>query len=156
MVTNIQPPGHVGWTLTHGFFAWMGGFLLYENDKPVVTLTTDELIALIDGNYVDMPIIAEEEIEDRSKEDVLSKGITLLQLVWFIVQLAARYAQSLPISLLEIDTLAVTGLTCIAYGLWWKKPKDVGRPYVVQWKATESLQSMSITFDYQYVVNVIA
>jgi len=77
-------------------------------------------------------------------------------LAWFIVQLAARHAQSLPISLLEIDTLAVAGLTCIAYGLWWKKPKDVGRPYVVQWKATQDLRSTDLTFNYQYVVNIIA
>jgi len=134
----------------------MGGFLLCKDKKPVVTLTPDELIDLIRSEKVDMPIITEEEIKDRSKGDVLSKGIAILQLVWFIVQLAARYAQSLPISLLEIDTLAVAGLTCIAYGLWWKKPKDVGCPYVVQWKATEYPRSTRFTFEYQYVVNVIA
>ena len=134
----------------------MGGFLLYENNEPVVTLTPHELIDLIRSEKVDMPIIAEEEIKDRSKGDVLSKGIAILQLVWFIVQLAARYTQSLPISLLEIDTLAVAGLTCIAYGLWWKKPKDVGRPYVVQWMATGYPRPTHGTFRYQYVVNIIA
>jgi len=134
----------------------MGGFLLYENNEPVVTLTPHELIDLIRSEKVDMPIIAEEDIKDRSKGDVLSKGIAILQLVWFIVQLAARYAQSLPISLLEIDTLAVASLTCIAYGLWWKKPKDVGRPYVVQRKSTQDLRSPWFGFCYQYVVNIIA
>ena len=101
---------------------------------------------------MDMPVIAEEEIEDRGKGDVLSKGIAILQLAWFIVQIAARYAQKLPVSLLEIDTLAVASLTCIAYGLWWKKPKDVGRPYLVHWKSPVPPQ---LPFFYEYVVNII-
>jgi len=131
----------------------MGGFLLYNNNKPIATLTPDELIDLIRTNSVDMPTIAEEDINDRSKGDVLSKGIAILQLAWFIIQLAARYFQNLPISLLEIDTLAVASLTCIAYGLWWMKPKDVRRPYIVHLKANASLPGK---LDYEYVVKNIA
>ncbi|KAG2141001.1 hypothetical protein DEU56DRAFT_796588 [Suillus clintonianus] len=124
------------WTMTHGFFAWMGGFMLYVDGKPRATLTPDELLQFVRDGYVDMPLISEAEIEDRSKGDGLSKAIALLQLAWFVVQLVARYGQNLPNTLLEIDTLAVAALTCVAYGLWWKKPKDVGCPYIVHWKAT--------------------
>ncbi|KAG1730951.1 uncharacterized protein EDB91DRAFT_1155705 [Suillus paluster] len=86
--------------MTHGFFAWMGGFMLYVNGIPRATLTPDELLQFVHEGSVDMPVITEEEIEDRSKGDGLSKGVTILQLAWF----------------------------CVPYGLWWKKPKDVGRP----------------------------
>ncbi|KAG2068157.1 hypothetical protein BDR04DRAFT_1057123 [Suillus decipiens] len=128
-----------GWTVTHGFFAWMGGFMLYFNDNQRATLTPDELLDFVREGSVDIiPVIAEADIEDRSKGDALSKGIALLQLAWFIFQLVARYVQNLPITLLELDTLAVAALTAIAYGFWWKKPKDVGRPHVVYWKATTS------------------
>ncbi|OAX39393.1 hypothetical protein K503DRAFT_799686 [Rhizopogon vinicolor AM-OR11-026] len=127
-----------GWTMTHGFFAWMGGFLLYVNGRPRATLTPDELSDFVRERFVDMPDITEADIEDRSKGDILSKGIAILQLVWFVLQLVARYVQNLPITLLEIDTLAVATLTCITYGCWWKKPKDVGRPYPVHWKPTAS------------------
>jgi len=112
----------------------MGGFLLYVNDIPRATLTPDELLHFVDSSSVDMPVITEAEIEDRSKEDILSKGIAILQLVWFVVQIVARYAQNLAIAPLEMDTLAVVSLACIAYGLWWKKPKEVGLPYIVHWK----------------------
>ncbi|KAG0695649.1 hypothetical protein DFH29DRAFT_813969 [Suillus ampliporus] len=124
------------WTVAHGYFAWMGGFILYVNDKPRGTLTPYELMKFVREGSIDMPIITKAEIEDRSKGDGLSKGIAILQLVWFVIQLVARYVQHLPITLLEIDTLAVAVLTCIAYGLWWKKPKDVGYPCIVHWKAT--------------------
>ncbi|KAG1880121.1 hypothetical protein F4604DRAFT_1954068 [Suillus subluteus] len=85
---------------------------------------------------MEIPIIAEADIEDRSKGDVLSKGIAILQLAWFVLQFVTRCIQNLPITLLEVDTLAVATLTCITYSLWWKKPKDARRPYAVHWKAT--------------------
>ncbi|KAG2357363.1 hypothetical protein BDR07DRAFT_1530285, partial [Suillus spraguei] len=125
-----------GWTIAHGFFAWMGGFMLYVNDKPRATLAPDELKRFVDEGSVQMPVIMEADIEDRSKGDALSKGIAILQLAWFVLQLVARYAQNLPMTLLELDTLAVAALTSIAYGFWWKKPKDVGRPHAVCWKET--------------------
>ncbi|KAG1781117.1 hypothetical protein EV702DRAFT_1073961 [Suillus placidus] len=125
-----------GWTITHGFFAWMGGFMLCVDDEPRATLTPDNLLHFVDEGSVDMPVISQVEVEDRSKGDGLSKGIAILQLAWFVVQLFARYVQNLPITLLEIDTLAIAALTCISYGLWWKKPKDVGCPCIVHWKGT--------------------
>ncbi|KAG2111835.1 hypothetical protein DEU56DRAFT_896527 [Suillus clintonianus] len=133
------------WTMTHGFFAWMGGFMLYVDGKPRVTLTPHELLEFVGDGYVDMPLISEAEINDRSKGDGLSKAIALLQLAWFVVQLVARYGQNLPITLLEIDTLAVAALTCVAYGLWWKKPKDVGCPYIIHWKAR--ISPSDLTYD---------
>jgi hypothetical protein len=129
----------------------MGGFMLYVNDEPRGTLTPDELLRFIDERSVDMPVISEAEVADRSKGDGLSKSFSILQLVWFVVQLFARYVQTLPITLLEIDTLAVTALTCISYGLWWKKPKDVRCPYVVHWKGPASQPSR---LTYEYVVYI--
>jgi hypothetical protein len=137
--------------VTHGFFAWMGGFLLYVNDEPRATLTPDELRRFVRNGSVEMPGIIQAEIEDRSKGDVLSKGIAVLQLLWFFTQLVARYAQNLPITLLEIDTLAVAALTSTAYGWWWNKPKDVGRPCPVHWKAAAPPPR---DLAYEYVVSL--
>ena len=130
----------------------MGGFLLYVDDEPRAILTPDELLYFVQEGSVDMPAITEAEIADRSKGDALSKGIAILQLLWFVVQLVARYGQNLPTTLLEIDTLAVAILSCIAYRMWWKKPKDVGCPYPVHWKAASPPTSLA----YEYVVNILA
>jgi hypothetical protein len=154
VVANVQLLANLEWTLTHGFFAYMGGFMLYVDKEPVAALTPNELRKFIEEESVDMPFITKEDIEDRSRADVLSKGIALLQLVWFILQLIARLVQRLPITLLEIDTLAVVILTCVAYGLWWKKPKDVGHPYPVHWKSTSTKPLPKLY--YAYVVNIFA
>ncbi|KAG2029928.1 hypothetical protein BDR03DRAFT_975376 [Suillus americanus] len=150
----LRPAEFERWRMTHGFFAWMGGFMLYVNGKPRATLTTNELRCFVRVGFVDMPVISEAEIQDRSKGDGLSKGIALLQLVWFVIQLVARYVQNLPITLLEIDTLAVAALTCVAYGLWWKKPKDVGCPYIVHWKAQN--QPSPLTYDMENFHGLVA
>ncbi|KAG2030719.1 hypothetical protein BDR03DRAFT_905781 [Suillus americanus] len=134
-ISDSGKSSSAGWTLTHGFFAWMGGFMLYIDGKPRATLTPDELLQFVREGSVDMPVITEVDIEDRSKDDVLSKLVAILQLVWFIIQLIARYAQHLPVTLPEIDTLGIAALTCIAYGLWWKKPKNVRRPHIVHWNS---------------------
>jgi hypothetical protein len=131
----------------------MGGFMLYFNDKPRATLTPKELERFVNEGSVEMPFITEADIEDRSKGDALSKGIAILQLAWFVLQLIARYVQNLPMTLLELDTLAVAALTSIASGFWWKKPKDVGRPHAVHWKATACPPS---ELAYEYVVNILA
>ncbi|KAG1720385.1 hypothetical protein EDB19DRAFT_1836021 [Suillus lakei] len=140
----------VEWTVTHAFFAWMGGFMLYVDGKPRGTLSPDELLRYIREGSVDMPrpIIQKADIDDRSKGDILSKGVAILQLVWFVIQLAARRAQNLPITLLEIDTLAITALTFVAYSLWWMKPKNVGLPYIIHWKAT-ALPPSKLTLAYE-------
>jgi hypothetical protein len=131
----------------------MGGFMLYVNGKPRATLKPDEFLGFVREGSVEMPVIVEADIEDRSKGDALSKGIAILQLAWFVLQLVARYVQNLPITLLELDTLALAALAGIAYGLWWKKPKDVRRPYAVYWKATASPPS---ELAYEYVVDVLS
>ncbi|KAG1730952.1 uncharacterized protein EDB91DRAFT_737689 [Suillus paluster] len=131
-----RPAKFAEWKLTHGFFAWMGGFMLYVDDKPRAPLTPTELLHFVRERYVDMPIITEADIEDKSKDDGLSKAIAIIELVWFVLQLIARFVQKLPITLLEIDTLAVTALICFSYCVWWKKPKDVRRPCIVHWKPT--------------------
>jgi hypothetical protein len=129
----------------------MGGFLLYVNDEPRATLTPDELLRFVRNGSVDMPDIVQAEIEDWSKGDALSKCIAILQLGWFVLQLVARYIQNLPITLLEVDTLAVATFTSTAYGWWWNKPKDVSRPCPVYWKPAASSPG---NLTYEYVVNL--
>ncbi|KAG2038682.1 hypothetical protein BDR03DRAFT_1009661 [Suillus americanus] len=145
-----------GWTLTHGFFAWMGGFMLYVDGEPRATLTPDELLRFVHEGSLEMPVIAEADIEDRSKGDVLSKLVAILQLVWFIIQLVARCVQNLLVTPLELDTLGVAALTCIAYCLWWKKPMNVGRPHIVHWNsgATTPPPRGSLTNEYVVVINI--
>ncbi|KAG1732798.1 hypothetical protein EDB19DRAFT_2026907 [Suillus lakei] len=140
----------------------MGGFMLHVDGEPRATLEPDQLLQFVREGSVDIPDITEADINGRSKGDGLSKCVAILQLVWFVIQLIARYAQNLPVTLLEIDTLAVATLTCIAYGLWWKKPKDIGRPHIVYWNSEVTAPPLRGSFAqdsrsiYRHLLRVVA
>ncbi|KAI9507075.1 hypothetical protein F5148DRAFT_1285684 [Russula earlei] len=98
-----------GWTTTHGFFAIMGGFMEYDGNRPVRTF----------------PRIAKAEIEDRSKGDALSKTLVVLQTGWFVTQCIARGVQGLPVTELELVTVAYVTLNFVMYLLLLDKPLNV-------------------------------
>jgi hypothetical protein len=126
-----------GWTRTHGFFAVMGGFVLYEDDKPPSILDPRELAPYLRKGEID---ITQKEIQDRSRGDVLSKGLVVIQMGWFILQCIGRSEEHLPITEIELVTLAFATLNFITYGLWWDKPLGVQCPYRIVRKGKPMLQ----------------
>jgi len=127
LTEEFQIKGRPGWTKTHAFFLIMGGFTLYKRGKPLRVLEWRDLQVLAGAGRIAWPDIAEEEINDRSKGDYLSKGIVVLQTTWFIVQFIARAASKLTITELEVVTLAFSTLIGVIYYSWWDKPLDVRR-----------------------------
>ncbi|KAJ7206557.1 hypothetical protein GGX14DRAFT_568112 [Mycena pura] len=114
-----------GISWTHGYFISMGGFVTAAGGHPVVTQKqVQEHISAIKA-------VPQEDIEDKSKGDVLSKGVALLQGVWFVTQYVARAAQRLPATELEVATLAFAVLNAFIWVLWWGKPLDVREPIAI-------------------------
>ncbi|KAJ7257597.1 hypothetical protein C8J57DRAFT_1027823, partial [Mycena rebaudengoi] len=110
---------------THGFFISMGGFVSHVGHHPVTT--PDAVHKYLDAiRAVDV-----EDIKDKSKGDALSKGSAFAQGAWFMTQCFARLAQNLPVSELEIATLAFAVVNVFIWLLWWNKPLDVQRPIMV-------------------------
>ncbi|PBK58756.1 hypothetical protein ARMSODRAFT_1027995 [Armillaria solidipes] len=133
-------------TMAHGFVLSMGGFCYTKvghispsSSSPSTILskhaTSSRTITLsiLDLDHLDshshlikkLEEISAETIEDKSKGDGLSKTISILQISWFIAQCAARSAQRIPITLLEMTALAFAGLSVITYCLWWYKPLNI-------------------------------
>ncbi|KAH9959070.1 hypothetical protein BC827DRAFT_1135276 [Russula dissimulans] len=114
-----------GWTLTHGFFATMGGFMAYEGNKPIEVLLPIDLGSYSLTGNGNFPRISKKEIQDKSKGDFISKAVVILQTSWFVMQCIARGVQRLPITELELATIAFAGLNFVLYLLWWDKPLNV-------------------------------
>ncbi|KAJ3851249.1 hypothetical protein EV368DRAFT_43568 [Lentinula lateritia] len=136
-----------GWTMTHAHFALMGGFILCSIDKNG-DVTAMKLLALPKksrsgvNHLYNLPNdfdtatfigqIDEEEIQDRSHSDGLTKVIAIGQTGWFIIQLAARWVQDLPFTELEVMTVAFATINIMTYTFWFKKPLRVQYPIRVQ------------------------
>ena len=103
------------WTLTHSFFASTGGFV-YDVDPadgegflPAgspgrVTLTARGMALLAQCGH--LPDIPEAEITDKSKANDVAKALVLLQASWMLIQTLARLVAGLPVTLLEVNTIA--------------------------------------------------
>ncbi|KAF8969323.1 hypothetical protein BDZ97DRAFT_1653715 [Flammula alnicola] len=123
------------WTMAHGFFVQMGGYMLCKDGRPVRTLDYKSLKNLIMDKAIDISTITEVDIKNRSNGDFISKGIVVLQTTWFIIQCIARWSEKLPLTELEVVTLAFAIVNAITYGLWWHKPQNVGVVICVEKKA---------------------
>ena len=147
----------------------MGGFQLSIKDvhpsenttgpwhRPIsapthVVLSTHGVQQLAElGHFV---TIADEKIANKSKASILQKALVITQVGWMAVQCSIRAAWGLPISLLELHTLAHAVVALSLYLFWLKvgivfilisdrisvwrltelrqKPVDIGDPEIVK------------------------
>jgi hypothetical protein len=104
----------------------MRGFrLVHEDGTPSRSILPSEFQQLVRDRVIDLPSISKDQIDDRSKADLVAKSFALLQTVWFITQCIARWAERLPVTLLELLTLSYTVLSFTNYVFWWNKPMAV-------------------------------
>ena len=137
---TFRPNGQK-WTLVHGFYAIMGGFAMDSSlsqeqflpgTRTRVALTPDGLHFLLEHEPNCLPDISEEQIQDKSKADGIKKILVCAQALWFCIQCISRLAQSLPVSLLELNTFGHSLCTLLIYLLWWFKPLNVEQPTLIQ------------------------
>jgi hypothetical protein len=107
----------------------MGGFEMQCTDG-THRLSLAEIKDLIAKKAIPVSSIAitEEEISDRSKTDQLSKLITCVQILWFVIQLAGRAVQHLPTTNLELFTLGIVVCSLGTYATYWRRPQDIRLP----------------------------
>jgi hypothetical protein len=161
-----------GWTKAHGFFVIMGGFHAFQRDdleKPDGSLNPGTPLYPLDDmmvrvavrkGLIELPL--KEEIQDKSKTDWLAKILVLFQTGWFVVQCIARGVAHLPLSELEVITLAYTIMNvgiCIA---WWDKPRNVEPPIrvfmssdMVEDEREDEVQEKSSIIDKNEILNPI-
>jgi hypothetical protein len=119
------------WTLTHSYFANMGGFERYRDCGLSVPLTAHALVNCCVGSDHDpLPslVLLQKDIKDKAKADWLVKSIAVTQISWLILSSILRVASQLPISQLEICTSAFAILAVATYIANWSKPKDIDAP----------------------------
>jgi len=143
--------------MAHGHLVVMGGISTVdpsvENDGQVdprsPVLTFDRYSKTEERKRLDQKLckISEEDIKDRSKGDILSKLIAILQTTWFILQCIARGQQKLTLTELELVTLALASLNAITYVFWWHKPLGVQVPIRIYFE-TGAVEKVDVEYAY--------
>ena len=116
------------WTMVHGFCVDMCGFSLRTQDGWAYPIHSKNVVPLIEAGLIQPGDLDEAEIKDHAKSDGVAKLLAVVQSLWVVVNVLARAAYHLPISPLELSTVAYVFCAVIAYALWWHKPQDMKTP----------------------------
>ncbi|KAI1749184.1 hypothetical protein F4782DRAFT_514257 [Xylaria castorea] len=122
------------WTLTHCYFANMGGFYIRDDSGSSSSvknhlLTTSHFLK--HWHCIIIPSLSEDDLKDKSKTDYFAKTIAVLQITQLLISLIIRGAQHLAFSQLETLTLAFAICGVLTYVCSWYKPQNVKRPIQV-------------------------
>lgn len=178
---NAAPKVAHAWKLTHMLFADMGGFVLrYQNSsksvtsgrKPSLEATSDTrpfigdqhslwhldayvLRCLIEEGLVS-DVISADELWDKSKGDLFAKGLTLLQIGYFVIALLVRVGEHLSVAELEVGTAAFVVCALMTYILTLEKPKSVERAIVLHENATHFMHRVHYAAESSTAESVLA
>jgi len=126
------------WTITHGFYADSGGFMLDIPGTHPFPITAKQLLYLVRYQHVDALRIKKVEIDDKSKADVVAKCLTFFQSGRFIINIIARAVSGLRITPFELMSSAILFCSSITLCLWWHKPLNVTTPTILKAKCNIS------------------
>ncbi|PON25741.1 hypothetical protein TGAM01_v205178 [Trichoderma gamsii] len=118
------------WTLTHCYFANMGGFIHAAKGKRF--LVTAQQLAKMEGLSYASPEVTEEDIKDKSKQDWLAKLIAALQILQLIFSIITRHIQRLQFSQLETVTLSFAICGVLIYCAYFYKPQNIERAFEIK------------------------
>ncbi|KAK2596001.1 hypothetical protein N8I77_013513 [Diaporthe amygdali] len=123
------------WTVVHSYYAQMGGLVFPQGPH---TVTASHLTRRFRWRFEDAEhplmhlVLSKDDIEDRSKADWLLKSLAVLQITWIIMNVIVRHITGLPISQIEIATIAFAIMAVLIYLANWWKPKDISQPTTLQ------------------------
>ncbi|TLD17436.1 uncharacterized protein PgNI_00027, partial [Pyricularia grisea] len=124
-------PERQSWTLSHGFFADMGGFQLKAPDFPNgFPINAEQLFYLVKHGHLDFPVLTKEEICQRSRVDELSRIITIWQALWFTITEVQRVANGYPMTTLELTAISFAVVMMATSGSWYFKPSITQATYL--------------------------
>ncbi|KGO77205.1 Chromate transporter [Penicillium italicum] len=100
-------------------------------DGWIYTLRRNDMKPFIEAGIVEDIDFHDRDVEDHAKADSLGKTFTVIQTSWFLVNIIARWATSLPVAPLELATVAYIACGVLLYAMWWYNPKDMTTPVTI-------------------------
>ena len=91
---------------------------LVDDEDRRFALNSSAILQLAsEGRFLD---ISPAIISDKSKANLLGKGLVCMQVIWFFIQWTTRVAAEYPLALIEIHTVVHVVCALSMYILWWK------------------------------------
>lgn len=127
------------WSTSLSSFVIMRGVCIRDNEGDLVYLHPDDVYPCFANGWINPSAISAQDIADKSKANWMGKAIACFQIVWLLSQIIGRSASHLPVTTLELSTLAYVLCALVCYAFFWYSPFDVQVPFIVN--ATSELDS---------------
>ncbi|KAL2040564.1 hypothetical protein N7G274_006543 [Stereocaulon virgatum] len=115
-----------------------GGIRFQDVHGAIVPDWEKSLIEAMRSGKVREPPISEEELSSRSKSDWVLKLVAICQITWFALQTFFRRAKHVPITALEMLTVAFVFCSIFIYAFCWNQPQDIEYPIVINQTSRQS------------------
>ncbi|OQO04191.1 hypothetical protein B0A48_10801 [Cryoendolithus antarcticus] len=160
-LSNLGPDIHGGrgWSLRECFYITMGGYAISQRGdsehRGIVHLWPESFIHLLkqDPANVLPQLLTNEEIADRSKSDMFTKTVILVQVCYFCITLFTRWAKRIPVTPLEVATIAYTTCSIFTYGLFLYKPQGATVVKMVAHYDTKLPEPLSLVLGAELTTN---
>ena len=133
--------------LEYGFLVVMGGIATEDVAKLVdyedrrFTLDPHAILNLArEGHFFE---ISPAMISDKSKANLLGKGLVCVQVIWFFIQWVTRVAAQYPLALVEIHTVVHVVCALSMYILWWKVSLEISSKLCISLSSRERNRKIS-------------
>lgn len=117
--------------MAYGFIVIMGGFAVQTSDNKRYRLNQAQFQHLYEAGRIELPSVDSKDIADKNKADWMIKSVACVQVTWLCVQVISRLVLRLPVTNLELFTLAMAFCALGISLAWWHKPHDVGTPFII-------------------------
>lgn len=135
--------GRTQWNMEHAYLACMGGLMFkLEAGDTWTYLTEDGIRKLAACNMLPSAEYLSAKIASRGKSDRLAKVLVCIQVTWMVIQVIARRAVGLPVTLLELNTLAQAWFALACYAFWWYKPQGLTEPVEIDFTVCEACRKV--------------
>lgn len=118
-------PVNTEWSLPQCFCIVSNGLAVQTQDEWIYTIRYAEMKAFIQAGIFHPSDFRDQDIADRAKADPFAKGFAILQSTWFLCNVIARWVSTLPVSPIEVSTVAYVVCGILTYAAYWHKPKNM-------------------------------
>ena len=133
VVIDLQHYGGPQWTMVHAQFLVSDGFEIFDPKSSCDPFDEGETLRhLVRWGDVGPPPISSDELQSRSKSDLLVKLIAILQILYFASQTFFRALQHIRVTPLEVLVVAFVFCSLLSYAFNWSKPQDVEYSIVIE------------------------
>lgn len=114
----------------------------YMDTFEIWHLTASSLRDAIQHGHLSPEAVPVEDIQDKSKSDIFTKMLAVIQICYFVLGVLFRAGQKLSISQLELGVAGYVACSVVTYCFVFSKPKSVATPIVLGSRTKDGLTSL--------------